>query len=365
MANSTGMVPLYSMPANEPTYARPASSQIYPPADTKPMYPSTWTVPYTEDTSPVETYGLEQQASFLPNNVSVPHSNFYDSSYRWTYPSGRPLQQANNAYYDQDPYVGMHGLPYTPNKHRVAVPSEPLSPMNMSSLEMTLPSRPHRRYRAPDAVARQLPFPQPNPAQTSRNAVDNLQDQRLRSIHGGSTSFMRPLQPWNPNNDALVNSTTTSSISTSAPAPVATDGALEMLATTAIEGDAGTTGASTSPELNFSTSTLLEAMTAPVPSSKYSNFRENRSQGRTTGQITRQDSHTSLYSYNTFNSMNRNALGDESPDDCKLVNGRQYVPLAHQPMQGSSTPESLQRDSFQTRNGLIQRASTRSLNTSF
>ena len=359
------MAPFYSMPANEPTYTRPASSQTYPPVDAKPMHPSTWTVPYPEDASPVETYGLEQQTSFLPSNVSVPPSNFYDSSYRWTYPSGRPLQQASNGYYDQDPYTGIHGLPYAANKHRIAVPSEPLSPMNMSSLEMTLPSRPHRRYCAPDGVARQLPFPQPNPAQTSRNAVDNLQDQRLRSSQGGSTSFMRPLQPWNPNHDVLVNSTTTTPTGSSAPTPAATDGALEMLATTAIEGDAGTTCAPTSPELNFSTSTLLEAMTASAPGSKYSNFRESRSQGRTSRQITRQDSHTNLYSYNTFNSTNRDTVSDASSDDCKLVNGRQYVPLTHQQIQGPSMSESLQRDSCQNHNGPVQRASMRSLNTSF
>ncbi|EAT81166.1 hypothetical protein HBI56_105180 [Parastagonospora nodorum] len=365
MANSTAMAPLYSMPANEHAYARPTSSGTYPLIDTKPIYPSTWTVPYTGDTSPVETYGLEQQTSFLPNNVSVPHSNFYDASYRWAYTSGRPLQQASNVYYDEDPYTAMYGLPYTPNKHRITVPSEPLSPMNMSSLETALPSRPHRRYCAPDGVARQLPFPQPNPAQSSRNAVDNLQDQRLRSSQGGSASFMRPIQPWNPNTESLVNSTTATSITNSALAPSAIDGALEILATTAIEGDAGTTVTSTSPELNFSTSTLLEAMTASAPSNKYSNFRENRSQGRTSGQLTRQGSHTNLYSYNTFNSMNHNALGDEGSDDCKLVNGKQYVPLAHQSMQGSSMPESLQRDSFQKRNGPMQRESMRSLDTSF
>jgi hypothetical protein len=173
------------------------------------------------------------------------------------------------------------------------------------------------------------------------------------------------MQPWNPNTESLVSSTTATSITNSVLAPPAIDGALEMLAATAIEGDAGTTGTSTSPELNFSTSTLLEAMTASAPSNKYSNFRENRSQGITSGQLTREDSHTNLYSYNTFNSMNRNVLGDEGSDDCKLVNGRQYVPLAHQPMQGSSMPESLQRDSFQKRNGPMQRASMRSLNTSF
>lgn len=366
MANSNNMVPMYSVGANEPTYSRPATSQTYPPLDTKSIYPSTWTIPYSEDTSPVETYGLEQSRTYLANTVPVTNSNLYTPSCRWTYPTSRPFQQATNVYYDQNPYSNTHGLPYTPPKSRVAVANEPLSPMNMSSLELTLPSRPHpRRYRVTEGVARQLPFPQPSPAQTSRNAVDNLQDQRLRSGQGSSASFLRPLQPWNPNNDALVTANTAPSINTTIPVSTSTDGALDFLATAAIEGNTGVTVTASSPELNFTSSSLLDAMTAPAPSTKYSNFRESRANGRQSARLIRHDSQTNLYSYTENNSSKCISKGDEISDDCKLVNGRQYEPLANQAPQDPTVPESLHRYPYGSRNAPLHRASMGNPNTSF
>jgi hypothetical protein len=366
MANSNGMMPICSISASEPTYARPGTSQSYPPLNTKSMYPSTWTtVPYPEEASPAEPYGLEQPTSYMSNDNPVTNSSLYEPSCRWTYPTSRPFQQATNVYYDQDPYFNIHGMPYTPNKSRVTVTSEPHSPMNMSSLNLSLPSRPHpRQYCATDGVARQLPFPQQNPAQTSRNAVDNLQDQRLRSSQGSSTSFMRPLQPWNSNSESLSNVTTTAPVDNSTIVVTTEESALSFLATTAIESDTCVNGTVTSPELNFSSS-LLETITAPAPNSKYSNFRESRAQGRQPGHITRHDSQTKLYSYNAENTSKCDSLCEENSNDRKLVNGRQYVPLAHQQAQGSSIPKSLQRESFEDRNSTLQCASMGSLNTSF
>jgi hypothetical protein len=368
MNTSNSVMPLYPVVDNESTYSRPATSQSYPPLDTRSTYPSTWTTPYSEETSPVETYGLEHSGSYLSNTVPVTNSNLYAPSYRWTYPTSRPFQQATDVYYDQNPYSGTHGLPYTPSKNRAAVPSEPHSPMNtmsMSFSELTLPSRPDPRqqHRPAEGVARQLPFPRADPAQTSRNAVDNLQDQRLRSSQGSNASFLRPLQPWNPNNDALANAVSTASTDNPIPVSASADGALEFLATAAIESNTGTTVTSSSPELNFTSSSLLDAMTAPAPSTTYSNFREIRSNGKLSACLTRHDSQTNLYSY--ASNPKRDSVSDDTSNDCKLVNGRQYEPLAHQVPKDSSVPESLHRESYDKGNGPLHRASMGNLNTSF
>jgi hypothetical protein len=368
MNNPNSMMPLYSVANNDSSYSRPAGSQSYPPLDTRSTYPSSWTIPCSEETSPVETYNLEQSGSYLSNSVPVTNPSLYAPPYRWISPTSRPFQQATNVYYEQNPYSGAHGLPYTPSKNLAAVSSEPISPnnsMNMSSLEMNLPTRPHPRqqYRASEGVARQLPFPRTDPAQTSRNAVDNLQDQRLRSGRGNSASFLRPLQPWNPNNDALVNAISTASLNNHITVSASADGALDYLATAAIESNTGTTGTSSSPELNFTSSSLLDAMTAPAPSTTYSNFRESLSNGKPSARLIRHDSQTNMYSY--ANSQKRNSVDEDTSNDCKLLNGRQYEPLAHQAPQESSVPESLHRESYDNRGGTLHRPSMSTLNTSF
>jgi hypothetical protein len=367
MANSNEVIPIYSVATNESTYPRQATNQACTPLDTKSIYPPTWTVPYAEDTSPVETYDLGQSISYIADNVPVTNSSLYGPSYhRWTCPTSRSFQQATNVYFDQDPYPNVHDLMYTANKNRITETGEPLSPMNMSSLGMALPPRPHpHRYGATDEVARQLPFPQPNPAQTSRNALDNLQNQRLRSGQGSSTSFTRILQPWNPNNDSIANATTTTSIENSAPVAATTDGALGFLATAAVEDNASVAGTATSPELNFSLPSLLDTKAVSAPINKYSNFRESRNQCKASGNITRHDSHTNLYSYDTHDTPKRNPSSEENSEERKLVNGHQYIPLAHQQTPVSSNQESLQGDSIQNRDFPPQRVSIGSLSTPY
>ncbi|KAL5117284.1 hypothetical protein ACEQ8H_004843 [Pleosporales sp. CAS-2024a] len=314
LASSNGLMSLYPTPVEESTY-RSGASQTYPTLDTKSMYPSNWTLPYSEDISSIESYGLEQPASYLTTPDMQNHAC------RWTYPSSRPYPQLNT-YFDHDNYSNAANVPRTPNRGQEVMPSEPLSPMNMSSLSLTLPSRQHpRRRHATEGVARQLPIPQPSPAQISRNALDNLQDQRLRSSQGGSAPFLKPLQAWNPNSDALATPANSLSMENSGLVASSTEGALNFLATAAVEGDAGLAGAVASAGMNFGSSSLLDAMTASAPNTKYSNFRET---SRKSGSIIRHDSQTDMYSYKAENTSTPSQTSKEDADDHKLINGRRH-----------------------------------------
>ena len=377
MANSTGVMPIYPAATNNQMYARPMTSQTYPPLDTKSMYSSSWTVPYSEDTSPVETYGLENSAAYLPNPTPMTSNSMYGTSYRWTHPTSKRLQHGANTYYDQDSSYTPHGLPYVQTSNiRTSAASEALSPLNMSSLSLTLPERPHpRQYAMTDSAApqRQLPMPQPSPAQTSRNVVDQLQDQRLRSGQvnassaGSGATFAKPLLPWSADSDSQANATaaaaTSSGISTQL--TTATDGALNYLAAvSSMVGDTSAAGTPSQIQLNYSSSSLLEAMNAPAPATTYSTFREHRPQGTPSVRLPRHSSQTSLYTFNADSTSKPSSLGEDS--SCTLVNGQCYTPLPHQPQQQvSSGAESLQRESFDNRNVPLHRSSMGDLNSSF
>jgi hypothetical protein len=378
LASSNGVMPMYSTVDVESTYHRTATSQTHPQLDTKPVYPSTWTIPYSEDTSPIENYGLEQPTSYLSGPAPIPNMNMYGTPHRWTYPHMRSSRQVPSIYNDQTSSYTSHGLPcmQPPSIRTAAKPSEPsLSPLNMSSLCLTLPERPHPRIpRVMDDVAPrlQLPFPQPSPAQTSRNALDNLQDQRLRSSQAGSTSSasastrdVKPQPSWDSSSDSQVNqcSTVSSDPSTQMPAP--TEESLRFLATAAVDCNAGATSATPQIELNFTSSSLLEAMTASAPTPQYSNLRAHRTHSQSSASRAFHDLQTSSYSFSPNHASKRGSTTQDDSDDCKLVNGSQYTPLPHLQPHTPRVPESLQRDIFDNRNMPLHRTSLGSLNTSF
>jgi hypothetical protein len=372
MAHSNGVMPIYPATPNSPTYSR-LTSLTYPQLDTKPTYPSTLTVPpYSEDMSPVENYGLDQSAAYLSDSVAMSHPNMYATSCRWTYPPSRPYQQATSMYYDQQPSYATHGMPYTSSSNtRNTTMNEPTSPMNMSSLHLTLPERPHPRRYPVAAPRRQLPAPQPSPTQTSRNALDNLQDQRLRSGQANSTSsmstgttFIKP-PSWSSSSGNQVSASTATPIDTSTLLPTTTDGALNFLATAAIGDDTNTMGTARQFELNFTSSPPIDGITASVPTAPYSNFRASRSYRQPSTQVSRHDSQTSLYSLAPNKPTKRDSLHEDDSEDCKLVNGSRYTPLTHLQPQNPSTPESLQRESFENRNVPLHRSSMGNLNATF
>jgi hypothetical protein len=379
MAHSNRMLPIFTAATSNTMYARTMSSQSYPQLDTKSEYPSTWTIPYSEDTSPVENYGLEQSATYLTNALPMPmpmtNGNMYSSTCRSAQLTNRAFQQTPNVYYDQESSYAAHGLPYgSTDPVRSANPGD-YSPLNMISLRMNLPERPHPRHQSGvEGIApqRQLPFPQPpNPVQTSRrNVLDELQGQRLRSgqaasasSSGSSATFMKPLLPWSSHDNNQISVSTATASGTSASMPPAADGALEFLATTAIDGDTSVAGTSQL-ELNFSSPTLFDPMTAPAPSTSYSTFREDRAHSQALAHMPRQSSESNLYSFNPDSATKRNSAGD-SADDCKLVNGQSYMPLTHRSQQSPVLPKSLHKESFDNRQDPLHRTSMANLSSSF
>lgn len=366
MANPQYM-PMYSSTAREALYPRPSMSQTYPQLDTKP----TWAMPYSEQSSSIQTYGLDQAPAYLPGTAPMSNAEIFPASHRWNYPAARPPQQTPNAFYDScyDP----QGLPCLPptdwSNFSVA---EPPSPMSMSSLRATLPERPHPRATSGAVPQRQLPFPQPSSAPTSRNVLDNIHDQRLRSGQTGVTSHIGssvvyakppPQPPWHPSNATQAVEATSTDDGTSANDPAPVEAALNFLAATALDGSTGTTTNASQLELNFTTSSLFEAMPAPARNAPYSNFRENRTDSQSS--IKRHDSQTSLYSFRPSKSSNRSSTSSDDTDERTLVNGRRYIPLTPLQPQPSTAAESLQREPFDNRNVPAHRSSMSKLSTSF
>ncbi|KAF1955400.1 hypothetical protein CC80DRAFT_94326 [Byssothecium circinans] len=311
IANQHAMMPVYNN--GVPLYSRTS----YPQLDTK------WTVPYQtgEETSPVETYNLDQPNAYLPNPNTMLASVY--GSYRWTQSTHEP----GSVYSSQS-------VPYIQTNVRDTTTSEALSPLNMTSLQSSLPSGAHSRLMDP-LPQRQLPIPQPSPAQTTRNIVDQIQDQRLRSTHAA----------------------------TSVSAGESTVGYLPT-----IVNDPGTSSAG--PPLNFGTTSLLTAVPAAIPTT-YSNFRNynlpTSSSTEALSTMARQNSQANLYSFSPDNSSKRHSAGDASSNDNALVSGHRYMPLSQtesQPHHQDSL-ESLRRDSYNNRTVPVHRASTSNLNRSY
>jgi hypothetical protein len=370
MAQSNGVMAIYPATSNSPTYSRMTSSH-YPQLDTKPIFPSTWNVSYSGDTSPVENYGLDQSAGYLSDPIAMTHPNMYAASCRWTYPPSRPYQPATSMYFDQQSGYSIHGSPYTTSSNAQSTTmDEPTSSMNMSSLQLTLPERP--RYREPEVAAprRQLPAPQPNPTQTSRNALDNLQDQRLRSGQAKTssmstgTALMRP-PSWSSSSGSQGSVPAIATTDASLHMPMTTDGALNCFTTAAIGDDTNTVGTTPPFELKFTSSPLIDGIIASVPTAPYSNFRASRLYRQSSTQVTRHDSQTNLYSLVPDKSAKRDSLHEDDSEDCKLVNGRRYTPLKHLQSQTSSASERLQRDSFENRSVPLHRSSLGKLDATF
>ena len=358
------MMPMYN--AGAPLYSR-AGHYAYPQLDTKSVYPSAWTVPCSEETSPVETYNLDQPGAYLPNQVAMAAPNTYGSNYRWsqasakTYPGGGPtyLEHEHVSVY------GPHGISYMHNS-APSTASEAFSSLNMSSLQLSLPADSHPQSTHPsDQTAsqqRQLPIPMPSPAQTSRNVVDQLQDQRLRSAQAmgrssrtNSGAFSKLGLPFNSGCEVQIVTTTeenasdlATQVTASAPMPNTTDPAISFLPiATSVSEDAAP--GSTQTQLNFSALTLHEGMPASAKPTTYSNFRNYKlptsSPTETMPNLARHDSQTNLYSFSP--ESKRHLAG--SANDSALVSGHQYTPLNQSQPHHQPGSDDSRRDSFVSR----------------
>jgi hypothetical protein len=372
MANAGAMMPIYTAGGNSAMYSRPVSTSQYTQLDTKSMYPSTWTVPYQEDTSPIDAYPTDQTTAYLPEHMGTANASMYGSTYRWPRTIPKPMHPGAPAYVEESPYPA-NSRSYIQASLQSIAASEPLSPLNMTSLQMTLPERPMRQPRFVESTVpqRQLPIPQPSPAMTSRNVVDQMQDQRLRSFQAinvsspdAKPSFIRPLLPWSINDARQVGASdvmsTGAAIQTSAPTdiPTTVEGGSEyMSATTTIADEGSATSAASKIPLSFSTSGLFDTMSVSAPTPNYSNFREYRIPSTSSAHMARQSSQNSLYSYSTDGVAKRKSLQEESSTDNTLVSGHRYTPLSHAQPRSSSGASNFDRDPFQSRDVSLHRAS--------
>ena len=364
-------MPSYPTGSNTTLYQRPMPVQQYaqyPHLDTRSAYTSNWPVAYPEDTSPVEAYNLDQSSSYMPTSAIMTNANMYGSSYRGTHSTVRPLSHGGS-YFDQESF---NGLPYTTPSSRMG--SSDISPLDnsMSSLQLSLPERPHPRQPSlPESSApqRQLPRPQVSGAQTSRNAVDQQQDARLRSAQamGASIidnrgSFSNSSITWSADGGTQGNGSGVASLNDATqlipqtPLPDSAESSMGYITTTASTSDDATaTSAGSQLELNFSTSELLDGMSASAPSTTYSCVRGSR-------QMAPPEPQTNLYSFST---AKRNSSSGDLSNDCALVSGHRYTPLSHSPSQTSPTGRKSHQETCQGRNIHLQRASMGSLNTSY
>jgi hypothetical protein len=369
LANPNGTMPIYTAAPQTPLHPRSVDVHQFSPLDTKPMYSSAWNAPYTLDTSSVDTYGLESNAEYPTSGALMTSANTYGSSYRWTHPATKPLQQGLSTCYEHGLSYSMNSLPYVQsNSLRSTSTSEAHSPLNMTSLQLTLPERPRpRQYPMADATTqRQLPIPQPSPAQTSRNVVDQLQDQRLRSAQTSTqAAFARPLLPWSLDNNSLVAIPQATSNEISTQPATTKDGNLNYLITTSSPVEKAKSASAAAFQLNFTTPALLEAIHAPAPAPTYSTFREGRNNDSSSTHMARQNSQTNLYSFSTDNASKRHSQKNQVSKDCKLVSGHEYHPLAPYQDLTSSNPANMQRESFSNRNNPLHRSSMSNMNGSF
>ncbi|KAF2006762.1 hypothetical protein P154DRAFT_481696 [Amniculicola lignicola CBS 123094] len=383
------MMPMYHA-ASSPMYSRgvPAGHIQYHGLNPKTAMQN-WTVSYPEDSSPVDAYGIDQTGAYLSNPNAMPQ--VYGDNYRWH--QTEPKAPHSGLIYGQEASVpasyAAHGLPcINTSSLRGVAATEPVSPLNMTALQSTLPislpERPHsRQVHVPvtDATApqRRLPAPQPSPAQTSRNAVDQLQDQRLRTAPM-LASCVKPAIAWNTSfniNAAGIQSSSSSDTSSSdlVPTPVSvssgSDGGMGYLPVTTssslsdvpTEPTATSSGSNQQPALNFTTTNLLDAMPAPPNQSTYSNFRDynlpTSSSTEPLAVLARPPSHNSLYSY-----AKRSSLG-ELATEATLVSGQRYAPLDRPVPQHSASIEGLKGETFERSGVPVHRASMGNLNRGY
>lgn len=370
LGNPNGMMPIYTAAPQTPFYPRTVDIHQFSPLDAKPAYSSAWSVPYVGDPSPVETYGLEANVAYPAGGASATSANTYASSYRWSHPATKPLHHGLSNCYEHGLSYSTNGLPYVQTDNlRGAATSEAHSPLNMTSLRLTLPERPRpHKYPVSEgaSIQRQLPIPQPSPAQTSRNVVDQLQDQRLRSARTNTgATYSRPILPWTLDSDNLVTIAKATSNETSTQRAATTEGNLNYLTTTTTSAEKAIPASAAPLQLNFTTPTLLDAIHAPTPAPTYSTFRESRNIEPSSAQMARQSSQTNLYSFSTDNASKRLSHSTRISDDCKLVSGHEYHPLAPYQNMASSNTANMQCEAFDNRNNPLHHSSISNTNSSF
>ncbi|EMD59614.1 hypothetical protein COCSADRAFT_100594 [Bipolaris sorokiniana ND90Pr] len=367
LAGAQQMMPVYQSGGDNSLYQRaiPIQYSQYPALDTKSTYAPAWTVPFPEDASPVEAFNLEQPPGYIPNTAPMANANIYGSSYRGSDSGARYL---GGSCFDQESF---NSLPYATSNGRITPPD--ISPLDagMSSLQLSLPERPRPRQTHPSEPSvprRHLPMPQPNPAQSNRNAVDKSQDERLRSarVSGSSAidnrgSFARPPMPWvveGGNQANVPGASPTNDAKQVIAQPRLHDSTENPISYFPTTGDITTTSTSSQLELAFSTSGLLDGTSASAQATAYSCVRGSH-------QIAPGDTQSNIHSFESRHSAKRNSTAGDLPSNHPLGTSHRYTPLNHSPPQNSSSSRKPHRDVCHGRSTRLQRTSVGSLNTTY
>ncbi|KAF2808378.1 uncharacterized protein BDZ99DRAFT_54468 [Mytilinidion resinicola] len=365
-SHQNGMIPIYSAPP--PTYHQAYPTSQYPSGNTKSAYSQPWSsIPFADD-SPVESYGLTNSASLMgPESMSSVYTA-PESSLRWSQMSQKSMPNGTGVYLDQDTPAttyATNGVPYLTTMIRPAVTTEPFSPLNMTSLNSTLPVA---------LTDRQLPIPQATRSLPTA-VVDQNHTRAFPAAQGPITttvssngSYTKAAMPWSTEGSIARGRPSSITSSSSGDIISPTPSKPYMAAASAPEpvlgyhvADANSpepSPTSTAPSMSYSsTSSSDSTMPATSLSTGYSLMRQQTLPVCTSSEmaLSRQDSCPNLYSFSVEQSSRHNSSGEVTATEGTLVNGQRYAPLS-QPQHATSM-ESLRRDSFEHRTSLTHRAS--------
>ncbi|XP_014558342.1 hypothetical protein COCVIDRAFT_94754 [Bipolaris victoriae FI3] len=356
MAGAQQMMPVYQTGGNNSIYQRGIPIQCS-------QYPA-WTVPFPEDASRVEAFNLEQPPGYVPNTAPMANTNIYGSLYRGNDPRARSL---GGACFDPESF---NSLPCANSNGRVTPPD--ISPLNagMSSLQLSLPERSlprQTRPSEPSVPRRHLPMPQPNPVQSNRNAVDKAQDERLRSARVSDASaidnrgsFARPPMSWVVEGGSQANAPVASPTNDAKQVisqPRLHDSTENPISYYTTTGDIATTSTGSQLDLTFSTSGLLDGMSASAQATAYSCVRG-------THQIAPGDQ-SNIHSFESKHSAKRNFTVSDLSSNHPLDTSHRYTPLNHSPPQNSPGSRKPHREACHGRSTRLQRTSVGSLNATY
>jgi hypothetical protein len=341
LAASHNMLPIYSVSGGSMLCPRTMPVYQYSQSDAKPTYASGWSNPYSGDNSPIETYNLDQSSAYLPTpTLTTTTTNIYENPSRWSIPTTRSAKYDSSTYCDPETSYVTQSLPHIQTNKRVSAKIEVASPLNMSSLQATLPEKPHvQRVQVAETATpqRQLPMPQPSPALTARNVVDQMQDQRLRAAQVGSANYgvsnmsIKPLLPWAADGDirSIVVSEPVSMPmnthgTTAAPVPSTVECNLVYAsAPDTVQNYASTTDTASQSQLDFSAPIPLDAISMPSSTITYSNFRDYRGSVSSPTQPKCPSSRSSVCVVKSDTSPKQNQSSGDSTNSYPLVSGHQ------------------------------------------
>ena len=345
MANSP--LPFYEISGNNMRGSSVLSPIQYTQLDLRPVFSGIWTVPSTETSSPRDQYASDQPSLYMSEPLVPTDANQYNPSCRWSQPMPSCSLDGVTTYPDQNLEYAIPGSQHSPSKYHSTAITE-FSALTTTSTEMTLPERPFsKRSQVSNSFEpqRQLPMPQPNAALSSRNAVDQLQDQRIRRYHTASmglkaiseksASFRAAdsnvhvenldVKPMIGMAQDMVSQHTPLTISSMA-VPV-TKGQDSFYDTTATSQVQDVTCSDSLVQFNFETPLPFSTIAMQAPTATYSNFRGDRASKSFSTSMAPPIPETTSYSFGHSKST---LLEDQSSNDHTLVSGYQYTPLSHQ-----------------------------------